>query len=180
MILILLLACTRLEKPTTAPVIAITDSSTSILTNTFTAEPLNTLTATPVNTITPTPTQTKTPTSTPTPTITSTPTLKSISSSNINQLKEIFRFGKGEITGLSWWPDDQTLAVTTHAGIFLHDADTFEELAYIEPPGNITPFYISLGPDGHTVASSDGDNLIQVWDATTGQITHVLTVTPIE
>jgi len=169
----LITSCGRLmEEHSTSTPVAMT-STAAIVTESPTLT--STLTATPSSTSTLTNTPSPTPTITPTPTPTSTPTLQPISLSNIHHLKEVFRIGKGTINGLAWWPDDQTLAVTTYAGIFLYDGDTFEQIEYIEPPENLTSFYIALSPDGRTVASAEqSDNFIHLWDATTGQVIQVL------
>ena len=142
---------------------------------------LPTATATPVPTSTETPTKEPTarPTLTPTPTITltSTPTRPAISPENAVNIKELYRIGNGNPVDLAWWPNPETLAVVTMAGIFLYDAETYEELRSIEPPEQEMISLAALSPDGYTIASMNvtyGD--VQVWDADTGQTKYIIEI----
>jgi WD40 repeat protein len=63
------------------------------------------------------------------------------------------------------------------ASIFLYDAETYEELRFIEPPEHEMISLAALSPDGHTIASMNvtyGD--VRIWDADTGTTKYIIEI----
>jgi WD40 repeat protein len=54
-----------------------------------------------------------------------------ITPENINQLREIYRIGRGNVQNVGLSPDGKLIAVTASTGIYIFDADTFVELKHI-------------------------------------------------
>jgi WD40 repeat protein len=114
----------------------------------------NTPTPTPTAILTSMPSHTSTPTLTPTITPTSTPTATSvaslaspvqigtpvplptevISTTNAQHLQQLAQWGKGKPERIMYSPDGKYLAVQTSRGIYLYDAQTRQELRFIERP----------------------------------------------
>ena len=78
------------------------------------------------------------------------------------------RIGKGEITDMAYSPDGIRLAVSTNAGIWIYDSRTGEELDTLLGQSSIT--CIAYSPDGRTLisGSTNTDDMIRLWDATSG------------
>jgi len=73
------------------------------------------------------------------------------------------RIGKGKINQIAYSPDDSILAVATHIGIWLYDAQTGSELDLLTGhTGTIRS--IAFSPDGTILASGSSDNTIRLWD----------------
>ncbi len=80
----------------------------------------------------------------------------------------IARFGKGPATqNLAFSPDGTQFAIGWKTGIWLYDAETYQEVALFTMDGtnDITTFAFS--PDGTTLAGSDR-NETRLWDLATG------------
>jgi WD40 repeat protein len=77
--------------------------------------------------------------------------------------------GKGTIHDVVWSPDGKTLAVASSLGIYLYDAQTFDELQLIDAAGPV--IRVAFSPDGQTIASITSDNAY-LWDSHTGQLLH--------
>ncbi|MEW5871786.1 MAG: WD40 repeat domain-containing protein [Chloroflexota bacterium] len=156
-----LAGCTAAQTPEATPGVTSTLEISATATSTLTPEPTETLT----------PTQTNTPTITLTPTITPTPVPQVISLDNLSGLKEMFRFGKGKLEEIAFWPDQDTLAVVTQAGIYFYEYETLEEKRHVLAPAGNMLFSAALHPDGHTVASANQqDQKVMLWDANTGEV----------
>ena len=85
------------------------------------------------------------------------------------------RIGKGMINDMQYSPDGTILAVASSVGIWLYDAETYQELALLtrhtDGVGNI-----SFSPDGATLVSTEWffDNIV-LWDVATRKEKKVLT-----
>ena len=87
------------------------------------------------------------------------------------------RLGKGSITGdIVYSLDGTRLMVASSIGIWLYDAQTYQEVALLT---GHTAFVrsVAFSPDGETLAScaSWPDNTVRLWDAVTGQHKGTLT-----
>ena len=67
------------------------------------------------------------------------------------------RIGKGRINDMQYSPDGTILAVASSVGIWLYDAETFQELALLRK-GKYGVRNISFSPDSTTLVSGDLDN----------------------
>ena len=74
------------------------------------------------------------------------------------------RLGKGKINDVKFSPDGDLLAVGTHIGVWLYDAQTGAEMALLnDKPKNVRT--IAFSPDGKTLATSaKGETLMVLWD----------------
>jgi len=131
-------------------------------------------------TVTLTATAVPTSTATPLPTVTPTPKLPvalgtlmpassiSISSSNLDQVVELARWGKGVISDIEYSPDGTILAVASPVGISIRKADSLEEILYIE-----TAIYVNnvaFSPDGKTIAAALDDKTAKIWSLSDGSL----------
>ncbi len=111
----------------------------------------------------PLPTQisTNTPASTPMP--------EPISPSNAVLVKQISQWGKGTVEQVAWSSDSKRLAVSSSMGIYLYDAETLEELLYIDTGEWINS--AAFDPGGQVLVSVSKNETIhlRVWAAGTGQ-----------
>ncbi|MBN1221086.1 MAG: hypothetical protein JXM69_19345 [Anaerolineae bacterium] len=129
--------------------------------------------ATPSNTPAPTETPSPSPTSTPTlnlPVLASTPVPMSnepITPENVDQIQQLAVWGKGRIEQLAYSPDGKYLAVGTTAGVWIYDAETLEELRFI----NTGNFVLSLAftSDSRKLVTDVGTSTVMTWDVTTGE-----------
>ena len=80
----------------------------------------------------------------------------------------IARFGKGPATKtLTFLPNGTQFAIGWKTGIWIYDAETYQEVALFTMETNqISSFAFS--PDGQTLAGSDG-NETRLWDVATGK-----------
>ncbi len=96
------------------------------------------------------------------------------------------RFGKGNITDITYSPDGKLLAVGSSIGAWLYDANTGEEIAllaghtkaeianYLSRNNHIVrDTSIVFSSDGKTLLSSDWDQNIRLWDVDTHK--HIVT-----
>ncbi|MDE0087466.1 MAG: WD40 repeat domain-containing protein [Candidatus Poribacteria bacterium] len=78
------------------------------------------------------------------------------------------RLGKGEITNVAYSPDGNSIAVATHIGIWLYDAQNYQELSLLTGHTR-SIFSLAFSPDGQTLASGSRDKTIRLWDVRTGE-----------
>ena len=85
----------------------------------------------------------------------------------------IARLGKGWISGnVTYSPDGTLLAVACGIGIWLYDAETYQERALLTGTGHWVSS-VAFSPDGNTLASGDGDE-VRLWDVETGTLKGTL------
>ena len=125
----------------------------------FTPRPTFTITATTPPTLTVTPTNTSTPLPSPTVTIaplearTPIPAQREpIIEANLSSLRELARWGNGQVEGLAWSPDGTALAVATPLGVYLYDAGTLEYRALLQTSGAAS--HPVFSPDSTRIASA--------------------------
>ncbi len=116
--------------------------------------------------------QTPSPTSTPVPPdLVGTPipqSLTTISPQNAGQVTQLARWGKGTVNMVKYSPDGRFLAVASSLGIYLYDAQTLEEVRFIEYP--VWVISLAFSPDGTLLASGSSDNIICLWSVPDGAL----------
>jgi len=111
-----------------------------------------------------------TPAATRTPT--SAPSLLSISPENASRVTQLARWGKGTVTQVAYSPDGRLLAVASSLGVYLYDAETLEEVRFIECGARV--YSVAFSPDGATLASGSGDNTVRLWGVADGRLLRTL------
>ncbi len=119
---------------------------------------------------------TRTPTSTATPAATRTPTsapaLLSISPENASRVTQLARWGKGTVNQVAYSPDGRLLAVASSLGAYLYDAETLEEVRFIESDAGVLS--VAFSPDGTTLASGSYDGTVRLWRVADGSLLRTL------
>src|SRR5574338_1205438 len=127
--------------------------------------------ATPAPTITPFPTQVlPTATTTPPPSVLAgTPVLAPgipINLENLNRLSPLAHWGKGSVVETVISPQGRMIAVATPAGVYLYDAESFEETRFIESKSWLSS--IAFAPDESLLALGALDGSVQVLQVSDG------------
>ena len=80
------------------------------------------------------------------------------------------RLGKGTITGdIQYSPDSSLLAVPSSIGVWIYDADTYQEINLLV--GHAAPVSaVAFSSDGDTLVSGSQDGTIQSWNPHTGEL----------
>lgn len=161
-------------------------TNTPTATLTPTALPTPTITATPTATATLAPTKTARPTRMPTNTTAPQPTRVSvlpvyyrtplpydsqrITVENAQRILTLGVWGIGKLNDIDWSADILGLATTT--GIYLLDADIFNERIHIDENSWVST--LDLSPDAKFAAAGYSDGLVQVFDIDTGTLLGTL------
>jgi WD40 repeat protein len=117
------------------------------------------------------PTEEPTPTSDPEPLLNITGS-EPITADNVNQIVELARLGKGDITDIEYLPDGKTISIVTGVGIYLYDSETLKELDVFAR--DIGAKRVDYSPDGKKAAISVGSETIQIWDVALNEKISVL------
>jgi WD40 repeat protein len=131
----------------------------------------------------PVPTSTLGPIAIPTVAMTVThPELEVITPSNVQRIKQIDQWGKGNVNGVALSPDGTLVAVSTVTGIYLYDPKTASQTGYIdirvgggddlETQTCPTSGNLAFSPDGSTLAIAYRD--ITLWDMAAGTLRSVI------
>jgi WD40 repeat protein len=101
--------------------------------------------------------------SSPIPTISPTPTPnpKAITITNLEQVVEIARWGRGTVNQLRYSPDGDLLAVGTSIGIDLYDVQNLADPFHLETPDQIS--HLEFSPQGDILAASSYSGIIWMW-----------------
>lgn len=62
---------------------------------------------------------------------------------------------------IAYSPNGRLLAVASSIGIYLYDAETLEEVRYLESDARVLS--VAFSPDGQTLASGSGDYTVRLW-----------------
>ena len=84
------------------------------------------------------------------------------------------RLGKCNINELAYSSDGALLAVASSIGVWLYDAQTYQERAVLtcHTDGVLS---VAFSPDGQTLASGSRDDTARLWDVATGTLQQTLT-----
>ena len=79
------------------------------------------------------------------------------------------RLSKGKPTGVQFSPDDTQIAVGSSIGIWIYDAQTYQEIDLLtdQTRGIWSCVY---SPDGTILAGGGEDGALLLWDVATGQL----------
>ena len=91
-----------------------------------------------------------------------------ITSASAAEVTQLAQWGRGTVNNLAWSPDGATFAVASSLGIYLYDAETLQEIRFIDTGAWI--FGVSFSPDGSTLASGDRDSKVRLWDVRGGDL----------
>jgi WD40 repeat protein len=123
-----------------------------------------TKTSTPLPSQTLTPTYTISPTQTLTPSTTPPPGQFALSVSNVQQISQLAKWGKGTLRTTAWSPDGRIFAVASSLGVHLYDPGTLKEKRFINTNETVTN--IAFSRDGKVLAT--GNKGVRLWDTATG------------
>ena len=90
-----------------------------------------------------------------------------ISASNVQQVTQLARWGKGPISQVVWSPDGNQLVVASTVGIHFYDAQTLQQVQFIDTNNLVDS--IAFSPDGELLASSLRDDTVKLWEVSTGR-----------
>jgi WD40 repeat protein len=153
--------------------------SVSFLTKVFNSDRKASLNETIIETVlpfTPVPTETtaiSVTTTTDQPITSLTPTKPSISIeiisvTNTGKITEINKAVIGPITQINFSPDGSAIAVASSNVIYLLSSDTLDKAFSINNGSPITD--IAFSPNGENLASGSNNNLIRIWDVSSGDL----------
>ena len=79
----------------------------------------------------------------------------------------IARLGKGSAKDVKYSPDGTLIAVASQIGIWIYDAQTYQEIDLLTEHSEIV-WSIAFSPDGQTLAGAN-NGTVKLWDVDTGQ-----------
>lgn len=94
-----------------------------------------------------------------TPMLTSTLQVPPILPENVSQMRQLAQAGRGAVETIIWSPDGRMMAVAGAVGVYLHDAETLQELRLLETDRPIKS--LSFSPTGDKLAFGDIDGQVQ-------------------
>ena len=81
------------------------------------------------------------------------------------------RIGKGTVNDLAYSPDSTILAVASSTGTWLYDTNSGNELALLTK-NREGANSIGFSPDGKTLATAGGNELVRIWNVKTRKLMH--------
>lgn len=95
----------------------------------------------------------------------------SVSLENAEQVKQLSRWGKGTLNGLTVSPDGTILAAASTIGVYLYDTATLEEIRFIDTDDWVPSPVFS--PDNKLIAIiNHGDYKFQLWNISDGKLLY--------
>jgi len=91
---------------------------------------------------------------------------------NVAQVTQLARWGKGSVKQIAYSPDRRLLAVASSLGAHLYDAQTLEEIWFLQT--DVRVMSIAFSPNSETLALGSRDKVIQLWDISEGTLLRVL------
>ncbi len=79
------------------------------------------------------------------------------------------RFGKGTITDMQLSPDSSHLAIVSSIGVWLYDVNLGTETSLLTKDTDLIGL-VTFSPDGKTLVSTGGDNIIRSWNVESGKL----------
>ena len=79
------------------------------------------------------------------------------------------RLGKGAVEDVVYSPDGNSIAVASRIGIWLYDAQTYQEVFLLTGHTRSIESVV-FSPDSETLASLGRDDTIRLWDVSTGKL----------
>ncbi len=89
-----------------------------------------------------------------------------IAPENAGRVTQLARWGKGVIGQVAWSPDGRRLAVASSLGVYLYDAETLQQVRFMESDAWVTS--VAFSPDGALLASGAWDNTVRLWRVADG------------
>jgi WD40 repeat protein len=99
-------------------------------------------------------------------------TTTAISPTNADHIVPLARWGRGEISSISWSPDGTILAIAASSGIYLHNARTLAEERWIETGSRVHDLMVD--PGGDVLAAALADYTVRIWRISDGTLLHTL------
>jgi WD40 repeat protein len=99
-----------------------------------------------------------------------------ITPENADQVVELMRIGRGTIGKITISPDGEILVIVSAIGVWFYDTDTLEILRFMEYT-EFDEIAVVFSPDGDRILCATSDDIVQVWDISTGNLVHTLETT---
>jgi eukaryotic-like serine/threonine-protein kinase len=97
---------------------------------------------------------------------------EAISLRNVQDIRELARWGKPEITEFAFINDDRTLLAATSAGLYYLDPKDVSARYLIDGEGILTA--LSVSEDEKWVATGDSSGSVRIWDTINGRMLYQL------
>jgi WD40 repeat protein len=97
---------------------------------------------------------------------------KMIVPENVERMGQLARLGRGTVQGAAYSPDGRFLAVASSLGVYLHSAETLEELHFFDLEQGVEG--VTFSPDGEIMAVWLSDYWIQLWNVSERVLLHAL------
>jgi WD40 repeat protein len=95
-----------------------------------------------------------------------------ITPENAADIVELAIWGKGQVREIAFSPNGQLLVVGTAAGLWVYDADTIEELGFVETDAWVDS--LVFAPSSTTLIAKLGATTVSSWNVATGEILDAL------